>query len=248
MVKTSAAYDRIGVGYTATRRPDPRIAAQIEAALSGCASVVNVGAGSGSYEPTDRRVVAVELAATMIAQRPPHAAPCLRGRAEALPLRDGACDAALSILSLHHWSDWRAGLAEMRRVGGRVVLLTFDPQWADRFWFTRDYLPEGIAADVAAWPTLEETVAAPPGAAVHVVPIPRDCFDGFYCAYWARPAAYLDADVRRGMSIFARVADAAVARAVAQLRDDLASGAWQARYPDLQTTAARDLGYRLVVA
>lgn len=243
-----AVYERIGIGYIATRRADPRIAAQIAAALSDCASVVNVGAGSGSYEPADRRVVAIEPALLMIAQRPASAAPCVRGRAEALPLRDGACDGALSILSLHHWGDWRAGLDEMRRVGRRVVLLTFDPHRADRFWFTREYLPEAIAADVAVFPTLEQTAAALPGAVVHIVPIPRDCVDGFYCAYWARPDAYLDADVRRGMSIFARVADGAVARAIARLREDLACGAWQARHAALQTSEALDLGYRLVVA
>jgi len=169
--------------------------------------VLNVGAGAGSYEPTDRRVIAVEPSWVMLSQRPPGAAPAVQSRAEALPFRDQAFDATTAVLTLHHWSDRAAGLAECARVTRqRVVLLTWDPA-VDAFWLTQDYFPEFVEADRKAFPAMAEYARSfGPGARVEIkpVPIPRDCIDGFLGAYWARPAAYLDAEVRAGISSFAR--------------------------------------------
>lgn len=242
------AYDTIGRTYARQRRPDPRIAAQLTAALGGARSVLNVGAGAGSYEPPERDVVALEPSAVMLAQRPPGAAPAVRGRAEALPFAARAFDAVLGVLTLHHWGDRAAGLAECARVArARVVLLTWDPD-ADAFWLVRDYLPAFAALDRRQFPPLSAYAAAfGPGARVEIaaVPVPRDCVDGFLGAYWARPAAYLDPAVQAGISSFAHPG---AAPGLARLRADLASGAWQARYGQILATEALDVGYRLVVA
>lgn len=239
-------YDRIGPGYPLTRRADPRIEAQIHEALGDAASVVNVGAGTGSYEPRDRTVVAVEPSESMIAQRPPGAARVVRARAEELPFADGAFDAAMAVLSDHHWDDRAGGLHEMRRVARRrAVVFTFDPRHVDDSWLLRDYLPgfrelPGMAI---------EEIAGHLGAdEVRPVPIPADCRDGFLHAFWARPHAYLDPAVRRNISVFARLTATEVEATVEQLRADLASGAWEARNRDVLGLTEMDLGYRLVVA
>lgn len=241
-----ALYDAIGAGYGRTRRSDPRIQQAIDAALGDAARVVNVGAGTGSYEPRARDVVAVEPSALMIAQRSPDAAPVVQAAAESLPFEDGAFDAALAVLTDHHWSDRAAGLREMRRVARRrAVLFTWDGRFAMRFWLVRDYLPEFVGLpgmSIAA-------IAAHLGAQRIVpVPVPADCQDGFFHAYWARPEAYLDADVRAGISVFARLDRTAVERAVAHLEHDLATGAWQERNADIADRPELDLGYRLLIA
>jgi len=239
-------YDRIGHGYATHRRPDPRIAVAIHDALGTARTVLNVGAGAGSYEPADRDVVAVEPAALMVAQRPPGSAPAVRARAESLPFADGAFDAVMGVLTLHHWTDARHGLAECRRVAReRVVLLTWDPASGD-FWLVRDYFPDLLAADRPRFPPIDALLDALGGGGVRPLPIPADCVDGFLGAYWRRPAAYLDADVRRGISSFARLTD--VDAPLARLRDDLASGAWRRRNGMLLDLDELDLGYRLVVA
>jgi SAM-dependent methyltransferase len=243
-----AAYDTIGRGYVSQRRPDPRIGAQLLAALADARSVVNVGAGGGSYEPPDRWVVAVEPSAVMLAQRAPEAAPAVQARAEALPFPNRTFDAVMGVLTLHHWADRARGLAECARVARqRVVLLTWDPE-ADAFWLLREYLPAITEADRRVFPPMSAYADAfGRGAHVEVeaVPVPRDCVDGFLGSYWARPAAYLDPAVRAGMSSFASPsAEAGLARLAA----DLASGAWHARHGDLLATDAFDVGYRLVVA
>lgn len=250
---TSAVYDAIGRGYFRQRRPDPRIAAQLAAALGTARSVLNVGAGAGSYEPADRVVIAVEPSTVMLAQRPHGAAPAVRARAEALPFADRAFDAVLGVLTLHHWADHVGGLAECARVArDKVVLLTWDPG-SEGFWLVRDYLPEFLALDRRQFPPVAVLAAAfeatcGPGVRLEVapVPIPRDCVDGFLAAFWARPAAYLESAVRAGISSFARVpgVDAGLAR----LRADLASGAWAVRYGGLRAADALDAGYRIVVA
>jgi SAM-dependent methyltransferase len=249
-------YDRIGTDYRRYRRPDPRIARLVHAALGHARSVVNVGAGAGAYEPADRAVVAVEPSAAMIAQRPAGAAPAARASAEGLPFPDAAFDAALATLAVHHWSDWRAGLREMTRVARvRVVLLTWDST-SDRFWLTRDYLPELLALDRPAFPSiaalLDALTGAYPVAEVIPVPVPSDCADGFLGAYWRRPAAYLDAGVRGAMSSFPKLAargdGAVVDQAMERLAQDLAVGMWAARHGELLARDTLDLGYRLVVA
>jgi SAM-dependent methyltransferase len=243
------SYDRVAARYSGVRRADPRIAAAIHRALGDARSVVNVGAGTGNYEPTDREVVAVEPSAEMRARRAPGAAPCLEGVAEALPLENGSVDAALAVLTIHHWSDPAAGLAEMRRVARRrVVLFTFDVDRAADYWFITEYLPETAGADRVRTPTIDETVAMLGGARVETVPIPADCTDGFLGAYWQRPEAYLDPNVRAGISTFQVVDPTRIERALEKLAADLRSGAWKQRHGHLREEPSIDLGYRLLVA
>ena len=242
-------YDTIGAAYTVTRRTEPRIAAQVWAALGDARTVLNVGAGTGSYEPPDRDVIAVEPSALMRAQRPAGAAPCVAAFAESLPFEDQSFDAAMAFATVHHWQDPIAGLREMRRVARRVVVFTHDSSdtgWLRRFWLTRDYLPE-VADLVAGRPSLSELAGAI-GARTEPVLIPWDCVDGFFEAYWRRPEAYLDDQVRRGVSVWARVGPDAEQRAVRSLRDDLASGRWAERNRDLVALDAAELGLRLLVA
>jgi SAM-dependent methyltransferase len=238
-------YDRIGEGYRAHRRPDPRIAAAITRALATAASVVNVGAGAGSYEPTDRPVVAVEPSLAMIRQRPAGSAPVVQASAPALPFRAGAFAAALAVLTVHHWPDRARGLAELRRVArDRVVILTWDPAAAG-FWLVEDYFPALVAIDREIFPPLDELRRILGPIEVHALPIPHDCVDGFLGAYWRRPHAYLDAAVRGAISTFGKIGDAEAG--LGRLRDDLANGSWARRYGHLSTRADLDLGYRLVV-
>jgi SAM-dependent methyltransferase len=239
-------YDTIGAAYTVTRRTEPRIAAQLWAALGDARTVLNVGAGTGSYEPPDRDVTAVEPSALMRAQRPAGAAPSVAAAAESLPFEDQSFDAAMAVSTVHHWPDPIAGLREMRRVARRVVVFTNDFSDPDRFWLNRDYLPE-FADLLAGRPSLTELAGAI-GARAEPVVIPWDCVDGFYEAYWRRPEAYLDEHVRRGISIWARVGPDAEQRAVRGLRDDLASGRWAERNRDLVGLDAAELGLRLLIA
>ena len=239
-------YDTIGAAYTVTRRTEPRIAAQVWAALGDAQTVLNVGAGTGSYEPPGRDVTAVEPSAVMRAQRPAGAAPCVAAVAESLPFEDQSFDAAMAFATIDHWQDPIAGLREMRRVARRVVAFTYDASNRDRFWLNRDYLPE-FAGLWAGRPSLTELAGAI-GARTEPVLVPWDCADGFYHAYWRRPGAYLDEDVRRGMSIWARVGPAAERRAVRSLGDDLASGRWAERNRALTGLDAAELGDRLLIA
>ncbi len=247
---TSPSYDRIGVTYTDHRRPDPRIAGALLRALGPTGSVVNVGAGSGSYEPVDRPVVAIEPSPVMIAQRPTDAAPCVRGGAEHLPFADGAFDAALALLTVHHWTDWRAGLAELERVAPRrQVVFTWATDAQSRYWFIDEYLPFVTEVD-DGYPTAPQIAAALPGSRIVALPIPADCSDGFFAAYWRRPEAYLDPGVRASISTFALgiLDPTLVDRGLARLAADLDSGAWQERHDDLLDLDELDVGYRLVVA
>jgi SAM-dependent methyltransferase len=239
-------YDEIGRTYGRTRRPDPRIAARISAAIGPSATVVSVGAGTGSYEPPGT-VLAVEPSAAMIAQRPPGAAPAVQAAAEAIPLGDGACDVALAVLTIHHWSDLEAGFAELRRVGRRQVLLTWDPAYAEALWLVTDYLPRLADVNRRRFPALERLVDLLGGEArVETVSVPHDCADGFQGAFWRRPEAYLDPLVRAGISDFALLSEAEEQTALERLEDDLGSGAFRARHADLLALDELDLGYRLL--
>ena len=240
----TALYDSIGLNYSDLRKPDPRIASAIWRALGDCQSVINVGAGTGSYEPADRQVVAVEPSMDMIRKRAPNAAPAVQASAEKLPFDDNSFDAAMAILTVHHWRDKLRGLHELRRVArGRVVLLTFDP--ASRPWLT-DYLPELAALDEAQMPSLDEyqTWLGP----VRTAPlmIPHDCSDGFLYAYWRRPYAYLDPRLRSGSSSFWALPD--ISKGIARLSDDLETGEWARRYANLLGCEFYDAGYRLIVS
>jgi SAM-dependent methyltransferase len=240
----TARYDDIGTTYAATRRPDPRLAARIHAALGPARTVVNIGAGTGSYEPDPpRQVVAVEPSAAMIAQRPPGAAPVVQATAQALPFPDAAFDAALAVLTIHHWGDVEAGIAESRRVAGRLVVFTFDPEVLGRCWLVAEYLPQA-AAELARVVTPARVAGLLGGAAVTPMPVPYDCTDGFLCAWWRRPEAYLDPRVRAGISTFASIDASAGLRA---LEADLRSGAWHERHAGLLALDELECGYRLVV-
>ena len=248
-MSSAQLYDTIGATYIVTRRTEPRIAARIWAALGDARTVLNVGAGTGSYEPPGRDVTAVEPSALMRAQRPAGAAPCMAAAAESLPFEDQSFDAAMAFSTVHHWQDPIAGLREMRRVARRVVVFTHDTSdtgWRRRFWLTRDYLPE-VADLLVGRPSLTEMACAI-GARVEPVLIPWDCADGFFEAYWRRPEAYLDDHVHRGISVWARVGPDAERRAMHSLRDDLASGRWAERNRDLVDLEAAELGLRLLIA
>ena len=245
-------YDTIGLGYIAHRRPDPRWEALIHRELGDGRVVVNVGAGTGNYEPAGpgRSVVAVEPSSVMVGQRAEGAAPAVRASASALPLPSGAADVALAILTVHHWDDWGAGLAELCRVAPRRVVLAIDFTLHSRFWFLADYVPE-VAATTERLGPGSDVVAELIGADVSLpLLVPRDMQDGVLGAYWCRPEAYLDPAVRANCSGLALADPAVVARGVAALEADLASGAWQRRHRDLAEPEleAIDLGYRLLVA
>jgi SAM-dependent methyltransferase len=240
----AAQYDTIGVVYADLRKPDPRIAARIHSALGDAQRVLNVGAGAGNYEPTDREVVAVEPSAEMIRQRPEDAAPVIQASAESLPFADNSFDAAMASLTVHHWSDKAMGLAEMRRVSrGPIVLFTFDPAFRD-CWLT-DYFPEIITMDDSQMPKIADYERWLGPITVSPVPIPHDCIDGFLYSYWRRPHAYLDPHIRKGISTFWKMRDAEAG--LARLAADLESGAWDARYGALLELEELDAGYRLMV-
>jgi SAM-dependent methyltransferase len=238
-----ALYDTIGLDYADLRRPDPRIAQRIEDALGDADTVLNVGAGAASYEPTGRKITAVEPSAAMIAQRPASDATVIRGSAEKLPFEDKAFDASMAVLTIHHWSDKPAGVAEMRRVTrGKIVFLTYDPAFRG-FWLF-DYFPALVTLDEGQMPKLSDFESWLGPVSVSPVPIPHDCTDGFLAGYWRRPAAYLDDKVRAAMSSFWKIGD--VSDGLARLRGDLESGEWERRHGDLLALDALDCGYRLI--
>ena len=244
----STLYDRIGGSYYETRKQDPRIAALITEALGDARSVLNVGAGTGAYEPTDREVLAVEPSETMIAQRPPGSAPVIRASAESLPLRDGSFDAVLAVNTVHHWMDLRAGLSELRRIARkRIVIFLRDAESGSPFWLTEDYLPSldpsrRLSAIVKA---INDEF---PSVKALTVRLTGDCVDGLFSAYWGRPEMYLNSEVRRNISNFALVRDDDLAKGLASLKADLESGAWDRKYGHLRSLSDLDLGHRLLIA
>jgi SAM-dependent methyltransferase len=241
-------YDTIGLGYREYRRPDPRLAEAIGRALNRNESVVNVGAGAGSYEPSDRPVVAVEPATAMIRQRPAGSAPVVQASASDLPFRDDRFAAALAVLTVHHWQDRTRGLSELARVARRrVVVVTWDPS-SSGFWLIEDYFPEIVQMDRRIFPTIRDFRQAL--GRVEVLPflIPHDCVDGFLGAYWRRPRAYLDARVRAAISALAKLGPRQLESGLERLRQDLDDGAWERRHADLLEQTELDLGYRIVIA
>src|SRR5215510_6403617 len=240
----STKYDIIGSNYAELRKPDQRIAKIIASALGSAQTVLNVGAGTGSYEPTDRSLTAVEPSREMIRKRSPAAAEAIQASAGDLPFDDKTFDASMAILTIHHWPDKGAGLQEMRRVTrGRIVLLTFDP--SHRPWLT-DYLPELAALDEAQAPAMSDYERWLGSVQITPVLVPHDCSDGFQYAYWRRPAAYLDPHIRSGISSFWAIKNADAG--LQKLKQDLETGAWERRYADLLARDEYDAGYRLVVA
>ncbi len=244
-----ARYDQLGRTYGVTRRADPRIAEAIAHQLEDARSVVNIGAGTGSYEPP-QTVVAIEPSLTMISQRPAVVAPAVQAVAEHLPLRDNSVDAALAVLTVHHWSDIEAGIAEMRRIATRrIVLLTSDPaKMSTEFWLMSDYLQDAGRADAGRAVPLDRLTALLGGAVATPVPVPHDCADGFAAAFWRRPEAYLDPAVQAGMSFMTLVSPELLRPGLDRLAADLASGQWAKEHADLLRLDELDLGYRLVTA
>jgi SAM-dependent methyltransferase len=248
MRRPTVDYEQHGRTYAHHRQPDPRIAARIHAALGGARTVLNVGAGTGSYEPTDRWVLAVEPSATMRAQRPPHAAPALDARAEALPFDDDSFDAAMACVTIHHWEPPEAGLAELRRVArGPVVVFTFDldrlPAWQQQ------HLAEGLAIERPRFSPLDAVAAALGGRTrVERIPTPADCADGFFEAFWNRPERLLDPAVRAAQSMWALLPPGVEERIVARLDTALTSGAWDAEHGHLRDLDSYDGALRLVVS
>lgn len=240
----SALYDTIGIDYSKLRRPDPRITNAIHAHLDGAETVLNVGAGTGSYEPAHLKVTAVEPSAVMINQRPPSNASVVQARAEELPFRDRSFDAALAVLTVHHWRKVRKGLSEMRRVTrGKIIIFTFDPLNAN-FWLL-DYIPLIETLDRSQMHRMSDFENAFGLFDRINIPIPHDCVDGFLCAYWRRPAAYLDPDVRRSISVFSMLGD--LSGPLTRLKDDIQSGRWEQKYSWYLDQEAVDFGYHLVV-
>ncbi len=239
----ATAYDTIGINYSQLRLPDPRIERVIHHALGAAKTVLNVGAGSGSYEPLERQVTAVEPSEKMIRQRHPSDACVIKGYAEELPFKDNAFDAAMAVLTVHHWADPAKGIKEMRRVSrGPVVILTFDPAHKGS-WLT-DYIPELVALDEKIMPPLSMYQQCLGPVNISEVPVPHDCIDGFLYAYWRRPTAYLDPKVTAAMSSFWAIDT--ISQGLDKLEDDINTGAWQHQYADLLTLDAHDVGYRLV--
>jgi SAM-dependent methyltransferase len=244
---SAPAYDSVGLNYTEFRRAEPRFEARIGTALGDARSVVNVGAGSGSYEPRDREVIAVEPSPVMIAQRPPDAAPAIEGVAEALPLEDQSVDAAMAVLTIHHWDDLGAGLAEMRRVARRrIVLFTIDAEKNTEIWTLSAYFPAAAQAEREKMPTMATLEELLPGATIETVLAPRRCRDEFTSALWDRPELFLDPSVLRASSLWHTLSPELIEQGQERLRADLESGRWDERYGHLRTFPELDIGLRLI--
>jgi SAM-dependent methyltransferase len=242
-------YDRLGRGYSRVRRPVPRIAAQIDAALGDARTVLNVGAGTGSYEPTGRVVTAVEPSVEMIGQRPSGSAPAVQASAEDLPFPDDSFDAAMAVLTAHHWADLDAGLAEMRRVSReRIVIVAFDPEALADLWIARDYFPEMLSLKRRSGASSGELMARLPGSTSAPIPVPRDCTDLFFAALWARPEMLFDEEVVQPMWVWQSISEEARRSGRERLGVDLESGAWERRFGHLRALRALDVGLRLVSA
>lgn len=248
-MRGTTTYDRIGVYYSEHRRTDPRIAARIDYGLGDAQSVLNVGAGTGSYEPRDRKVIAVEPSAEMIAQRPKESAPVVQTSAEALPFGDDSFDAALAVLTAHHWANLNAGLKEMQRVARRrVIIVTFDSEALEDLWITADYFPEMLALKRPSGASSRDLLEKLPGATSSPVPVPKDCTDLFFAALWARPELLFDEEVVRPMWVWQSISEESRRIGRERLAADLESGAWERRYGHLRAMLEFDIGLRLVVS
>jgi len=243
-----ANYGIIGRNYTSYRQPDPSIARQIHRALGPAQRILNVGAGAGSYEPTDRVVTAVEPSASMRAQRPGHLTRAIDAVAESLPFADSSFDASMAIFTIHQWKDLEAGLREVRRVTrGPIVMMSCAGDLVERFWLA-DYAPGMAAIEASRYPALERLSAALGRIEVETVPIPLLCTDGFNEAYYGRPEMFLDEGARLANSAWSFVDRATSDGYVARLRRDLEDGTWDARHGHLRTQPAFEGALQLFVS
>lgn len=234
-------YDEIGKGYSIGRKTDPKIAHFINQYLHGSESIVNIGAGTGSYEPDRKKLIAVEPSSEMIRQRPKGSHPVQQASAESLPFKNGCFSHAMTILSMHHWENRKQAFSEIKRVvRQRFITLTWNPD-ADKYWLTRDYFPEIHDIDKSIFPALSELEQSFKGIRFYSLPIPAECIDGFTAAYWSRPEAYLDSLVRKGMSTFSKIQGLEVG--VQKLKHDIDSGLWQSKYGELKSKDSLDVGY-----
>ena len=243
-------YDQSGHSYSGHRRTDPGIAAFVHTALGNAQSVLNVGAGSGSYEQNDRYVVAVEPSAVMRSQR--HAngnVPAIIGTADALPFDDHAFDASMAMVTIHHWPDMRKGLQELRRVtSGQVLIMTFDPDALNNFW-NASYFPELIEVEKARYPTIDFIKEALGGTVdVQSIPIPLDCLDGFQEAFYGRPEAFLQKEVRMAQSAWGFLPDGLEELLVKRLEHELSSGEWDRKYSHFRTQTSFTGALKLIIA
>lgn len=236
-------YDKIGAEYSQSRKADPRIKSIIHGELRGAKTIINIGAGTGSYEPEDANVLAIEPSNLMISQRPKHAAVAIQASAESLAYPNNAFDLAMALLSIHHWSDVNQGLKEMKRVSKRQIIFTWDPEHAG-FWLTQDYFPEILNIDKKIFPRLDHIQAVLGPLKLTSIPIPHDCTDCFGSAFWRRPKAYLSPSIRSAMSTFQKIST--VEKGVKKLKHDIESGLWNKRYGHLLQRESLDLGFVLL--
>lgn len=242
-------YDAIGTTYASTRRPEPRFAQRIDAAIGDVARVVNVGAGAGSYEPNGPFVVGIDPAVTMLRQRAATAGPPALAGAESLPFADDAFDVAMACLTVHHWADRERGLREMQRVAPKQVIFFFEPSFSNELWLVDEYFPEIVQlGSERTAPGLADFAALLDVTHVEPLPVPDDCRDGFGGCYWNRPEAYLDPLVQAGISSLAQLDRQTLLRGTERLRRDLDDGTWDARHGHLRELTEVDIGYRLLVA
>lgn len=247
-MKSSMAqiYGEDKYNYSNLRIPDPYIELEILDALGDAESVLNVGAGTGSYEPRNKEVMAVDLSFNMIKQRPQEAAPVLQAAAEWLPFSDSSFDAAMAVLTVHHWSDPASGLMEMARVARkRVVILTWDPA-SEGFWLVQKYFPEILEVDREIFPSMNVIRDVLGSLSSRVLPVPADCIDGFLGAYWKRPHAYLDEVIRKGMSTFSKIKT--LGKGLQLLEQDLHNRSWEKQFGDILDQDFLDVGYRILIA
>lgn len=240
----SVNYDKLAESYRSYRKPDPRIAERILFHIDDSRRILNVGAGIGSYEPEDREIVAVEPSHEMISQRKCSKAISIQGAAEYLPFKDNTFDISMAILTMHHWADLPSGLKEMVRVSTDKIILFTWIGYGNEFWL-ENYIPEIVGVDYELFPTLEELDRILGGVSVETIEIPHDCSDGFMCAYWRRPEAYLDPNIRKAISTFSRIPD--VQNGLDRLQDEIDSGEWRKKHARLLEKESLDLGYRLVI-
>jgi SAM-dependent methyltransferase len=243
-------YDKDGVRYSARRQTEPAIAHYIHAALHNAKTILNVGAGAGSYEPEDRYFISVEPSVSMRAQRlSNHKNPALTGRADNLPFDDKSFDAATAFLTIHHWPDIKKGLSELRRVARhQIIIMTFDPDALDFFW-NAEYFPEVIEVEKQRYPTIDRLLDMLGGkTAVHDIPVPLDCVDGFQEAFYGRPEAFLDKEVRNAMSAWGFISEEHQELMVKRLSDDLQSGEWDRKYGHLRTQPTFSGALRLIIS